>query len=248
MVIEKPVEVEVEKIVEKPVEVYIERPVRVEVPYPVPGPTEYVDRTVIVKKEVPVPMKEPSPRTPLVPLTQKIIRRVERNQLAINRFQYYISAAIVLEKEERKDNLTISETGEGWLEETVTLKQVEILPATKGVMKDSRDTVTYISAIGAVRDSRDTNGTISAIEVCFDENDTDKILTFKKDAAGDRFILDYDYAKGTIHYGGETYKLRMFTTKDDPYLLVRYYEKTLDAPDVRKLAGQPKSTARPAVH
>ncbi|GHU96873.1 hypothetical protein FACS189483_01110 [Spirochaetia bacterium] len=169
------------------------------------------------------PVLNPAPYPiPLVPVTESIIRRVQDNGKHITGFQYYISAAIILEREQRSETVQIFDTGEGLLEENVIREQIEIFPGAGG---------TFIRY-------HEPNPGASIIEICFDENDGNKTLIFRKNAVDGRFYLDYNRQRGTIVYAGQTYTLRMFDNTDAAYLLIRYYDPVPRGPHVQRLGGR----------
>jgi hypothetical protein len=176
-------------------------------------------------KSKPEPVLPLSYPVPLVPFTQKIIIRVQDNGQDIKVFQYYISAAIILEKESRNEKLEISDTGEGLLTKYIIREQIEIFPGTRGIL------INYT----------DTNPDALVIEVCFDEKDTTKTLKFIKKASEDRYYLDYNQEMHNIEFGGEIYSLHMFENTSSPHLLIRYDDPTARSADVQQAEGQMKS-------
>jgi hypothetical protein len=168
---------------------------------------------------------------PMVPITQKIITRVQGNGGDIKNFKFYISAAVILERDIITESLQISDTGEGWLREPIVQEGIEIFPGTKGVL------IKY----------SDANPNASTIEVCFDETDRHKTLTFIKNAVEDRYYLDYNRAEKNIIFNGETYNLRMFDNTSSPHLLIRYTEPITTNPNVQRLDGRTNESVGPAV-
>jgi hypothetical protein len=175
-------------------------------------------------------LEEPRPpNNPLIAITPDIITLATANNADITDFHYFISTSIVLEliKEDRRvGSFAIDpRTGEGHFTEINRQDQIEILPGTRGV----------------IRNHVNTNADMSVIEICFDESDFDRTLTFEKNMAGDRFNLSYDKATQSINYGGKRYKVNLFNAVNLPYLLVRYGETITNRSNIRKLGGRLQS-------
>jgi hypothetical protein len=168
---------------------------------------------------------EPPPSYPLVPITKKIISRVDAQNEQLGKFRFYISTLTILESVSKGNgNLIFTKDGGGKFMETDKKDQIEIMPGRKGILKNH-----FIDPF----DNRD------ALEICFEENtlsstDMNRTLIFKESEYEDgRFYLEAN----SIIYGGQTYTVNV---SDTPFLLIRYIEIVSDStPTIRKLGDRP---------
>jgi len=158
------------------------------------------------------------------PLTPKLINDIGAND--IDRFQYYISADIVLTATERIREPNVDNKGTARIKESSYRDVVIISKNTMGVLMDS---------------TTDENG-IMMLEVCFEESpaDSNKRITFKQDAPGleRNFYIAYtDPRTRSLQYGDREFTLEV-KTGERVYLNIKVKKSEIEKKRIRFVKGR----------
>jgi len=193
---------------------------------------EYIDRIVEVVKEKEV-IKEVVKETPseiLMPFTINLMRQLQRGDVDLRTIQFILFGRISLERAFIKPTAS-QEAGRA----TINVEHV-------------RNSITINDRLeGALLEApAETRGGEIMLSICF-ENDENNRLNFSSriNDPASYFYLNYSLPprdaspdeKGTLIYGGETYKLQ-FAGASAPYLLIRLSQKEYDNPLLREAAGR----------
>ena len=158
------------------------------------------------------------------PLTQKLINDIGVDD--IDRFQYYISADIVLTAVERIREPNVDNRGTARIKESSYRDVVIISKNTMGVLMDS---------------SMDENG-IVILEICFEESasDSDKKIVFKQDTPGleRNFYMAYtDPRKRSLQYGNREFLVEI-KAGERVYLNIKVKKSEIEKKRIRHVRGR----------
>ena len=158
------------------------------------------------------------------PLTQKLINDIGADD--IDRFQYYISADIVLTATERIREPNVDNKGTARIKESSYRDVVIISKNTMGVLMDS---------------TIDENGII-ILEICFEESssDSDKRIIFKQDVPGleRNFYIAYtDPRRRSIQYGSREFIVEI-KAGERVYLNIKVKKSEIEKKRIRHVKGR----------
>lgn len=142
----------------------------------------------------------------------------------INKFQYYLSAKLVLTDAERvRNQQNISKYGAAAIKDTIYRNKIIIRKNTMGVLINS----------GV------ENENALELEICFEEDDN-KRIRFRQQGPGlDRklYIVYDDPVGRIINYGGELYRVD-YRGQERPYLRVKVYKRLHEKTKTRWVKGR----------
>jgi len=187
---------------------------------------------VEVQVEVQVEVPVASPPDTMMPLTPSILQRlrgagdiIDMND-RIGMYQFRLLGRIILEREYTESNDGMLERGTAKFENTHIRENILINDQTDGQAM-------------LVRTTR--NETI--LYLCFEDDDKYQLVFYAENSNPDGyFYLDYTPntdtgdEKGTLLYGGETYKLKYSDRK--PYILIRLTQRDIDRLSTREATGR----------
>jgi hypothetical protein len=165
----------------------------------------------------PVTPTPPSP--PLVPLTGEILELAVQNDISFTTFIYYISAAVVLEKNKNDRRIIPNDKGEVTLQIDSAYDEINIRKDTGGLLTENPDGRPWV------------------LKVYF--SNESQFLSFKENAENKRFELDFNAIGGdkTVSFGGSDYILSF---RERPYLQIRLAEIINNQPNIITLPGVSK--------
>jgi hypothetical protein len=144
----------------------------------------------------------------------------------IRKFQYYISANVVLTATERITEPNFDKRG------TASVKEISY----RDVVIISKNTM------GVLMDSRTDDSGLLTLEICFEEKavDSDKRIIFKQEGPGlERkfFIVYTDPQKRVLKYGDIEYSLET-KTGERAFLNVRIDKSKIEKERIRRVKGR----------
>ena len=199
-------------------------------PPPAASPkVEYIDREVV--KEVVREVVKETPSETLMPFTVSLMRQLQRGDVDIQALQFILFGRISLERESITPTADLGERGRANINVEHTRNSITINDRLEGVLMESP----VETAAGEI-----------ILSVCFDENDNYRLrFSSRITDPGSYFYLNFSPPardapadeRGTVNYGGETYKLR-FAGERAPYLLIRISQNEYDELKTREAPGR----------